>query len=260
MDLLRGRVVTAADPALEMAASTALLQRARRGVLESALRVFRPTPMVAFGRRDASRPGFGAAARACRRAGFTPVLRASGGRAVAVTGQALVLEHVQRDPPPLDDPRAGALAGGGMDDRFEDFGAMLAGVLADFGIDARVGEVPGEFCPGAHSVNARGVVKLVGTAQRVVRDAWFFSSVVVVDDHQVLRPLLAEVYEELGVRFDPASVGSVRAEAPGIGIDDLEQAVIGAYDDRFGLVDVPLDPDLEDEAGALLADHRVEGD
>ncbi|KQZ75814.1 biotin/lipoate A/B protein ligase family protein [Nocardioides sp. Root151] len=244
MDLLRGRVADA-DPALEMAASHALLRRASRGEIDAALRVFRPTTMVAFGRRDTNRPGFPAAAQACRDAGFTPVVRASGGRAVACTTTALVIDHVQRDPTSL----------GGMDDRFEDYGAMLAGVLADFGIDARVGEVPGEYCPGAHSINARGEVKLIGTAQRMVRDAWLFSSVVIVDDAPSLQPLLARVYDALEVRFDPASVGAVATES-GVGVDVLEEAFIGAYDDRFGLTESAYGS--LDEARSMVDDHRVD--
>ncbi|MGA4508533.1 lipoate--protein ligase family protein [Propionibacteriaceae bacterium G1746] len=242
MLLLRGRVGD--DPALEMAASSALLQRARVGELDAALRIFRPTRMVAFGRRDANRPGFGAAVAACRRAEYVPVVRPTGGRAVATTTSALVIDHVQR-------------GAGDMAHRFTDFGVMLAQVLADFGIDARVGEVPGEFCPGAHSVNARGVAKLVGTAQRVVREAWFFSSVVIIDDSAVIKPLLVEVYDALELAFDPASVGAVRDEAPQVSIDVLEQAFIGAYDDRFGLTEAPVDERLRDEAARLVGDHRV---
>lgn len=245
MELFLGRVADA-DPALEMAATTALLRRASRGELDAALRVFRPTPMVAFGRRDANRPGFPAASDACRRAGFTPVVRASGGRAVACTANAIVLDHVQHDP----------TSPGGMEARFEDFGRMLADVLADLGVDARVGEVPGEYCAGAHSVNAGGTVKLVGTAQRMVRGAWLFSSVVVFDDAARLRPLLVEVYDALELPFDPASVGAVATEAPGLAIDVLEQALVGAYDDRFGLVETRPDAALLAEASALVADHR----
>lgn len=266
MQLLRGRVASDPDPALEMAASHALLNRARAGQPGSVLRVFRPTPMVAFGRRDANRPGFPTAALACRRAGFTPVVRATGGRAVACTPNALVLDHLQRAPGALGGTTvdSGSAHGGsahgvfsGMEQRFETFGAMLAEVLADVGIDARVGEVPGEFCPGAHSVNARGTVKLIGTAQRVVRDAWFFSSVVIVDDRDVIAPLLVEVYDALEMPFDPASVGAVATEAPGTTIDLLEQAFIGAYDDRFGLVETRMDADLLTEAEGLRADHQV---
>lgn len=242
MDLIRGRVASD-DPALEMAATHALLRLASRGEIESALRVFTPTSMVAFGRRDTNRPGFPRAAQACRDAGFEPVVRASGGRAVACTPAALIVDHVQRDPESL----------GGMDARFEDYGAMLAGVLIDLGVDARVGEVPGEFCPGAHSVNARGEVKLIGTAQRMVRDAWLFSSVIILDDAPLLRPLLEQVYDAIEVPLDPASVGSIADE--GARVADVEAAVVAAYDDRFGLVETAIGS--LDEAREMVTDHRV---
>ena len=82
--------------------------------------------MVAFGRSDANRPGFPAAAAACREAGFTPVIRSAGGRAVACTSATIVLDHVQHDPQ----------AQAGMTARFEEFGATIADVLRDLGIDA----------------------------------------------------------------------------------------------------------------------------
>ncbi|WP_235736910.1 lipoate--protein ligase family protein [Nocardioides alcanivorans] len=246
MHLIRGPVADS-DPALEMATSHALLRAASRGEIESALRILRPTPLVAFGRRDTRRPGFPAAVRACRDAGFVPVVRASGGRAVACTSAALVIDLVQRDPGSL----------GGMDDRFEGFGAMFADVLAGFGIDARVGEVPGEYCPGAHSINAGGVKKLVGTAQRMVKDAWLFSSVVQYDDAAVLQPLLAKVYGALELDFDPGSVGTIAEEAPGVGLDEVETAIIGAHHDRFDLSETHLSDVLVAAARGLVDDHRV---
>ena len=235
------------DPALEMAVSHALLHQVSRGERGATLRVFRPTPMVAFGRRDANRPGFPSAADACRAAGFTPVVRASGGRAVACTPNALVVDHVS--------PHTGAL--GDLHERFEDFGAMYASVLAGFGIDTRVGEVPGEYCPGAHSINARGRVKLVGTAQRMVRGAWLFSSVVMVDDAPLVRPLLATVYDALELPFDPASVGSVRDESPSTSLADVESAIVTAYDDRYGLEQATFDQATLEAAAALVHDHRA---
>lgn len=245
---MNGRLAPTDDPAMEMAISHALLRRASRGEIGALLRVFRPTPMVAFGRRDTHRPGFPAAAAACRAAGFVPLVRPSGGRAVACTGETLVIDQVS--------PDSSALAG--MDARFEDFGAMFAGALRGFGIDARVGEVPGEYCPGAHSVNARGQVKLVGTAQRVVRDAWLFSSVLMFDDAATVRPLLATVYDALGLRFDPESVGAVHDESPSATLDGVERAVLTAYSDRFGLETAELDETTLAEAGAMVADHRVD--
>lgn len=237
-------------PAQEMALTGALLRRVSRGERTDTLRVFRPSqPMVAFGRRDTRLPGFPTAARLCRDAGFVPVVRPTGGRAVACTTAALVVDHVARD----------RLAPAGMSKRFEEYGALLAGVLAEHGVDARVGEVPGEYCPGAHSVNARGEVKLIGTAQRIVRDAWLFSSVVVYDDADVLRPLLAGVYDALELPFDPASVGAVADEAT-LTLDALEAAIKVAYAVYTGPAAAVLDDVTTAEAATLLADYEVSAD
>lgn len=235
------------DPAMDLALAHAVLRRASRGEIGPALRVYRPVAdAVAFGRRDTNRPGFGRAVAACHDAGFAPVVRAVGGRAVAHTRQALVVDHVSPDPS----------SPGGMEERFADYGALFAAVLAGFGIDARVGEVPGEYCPGAHSVNARGVVKLVGTAQRMVRGAWLFSAVVVVDDGAALRPVLRRVYDALEVPFDTASVGAVRDEAAA-SLAEVERALLAAYAERFGLEPSALDAGTVAQAAAMLDDHRV---
>ena len=109
--------------------------------------------MVVFGRRDTRLPGFPAAVEAARAAGFEPVVQATGGRAVAYTGAALVVDHVRHEPDTT----------GGQDVRFAEFGQRFVDLFRGLGVDARLGAVPGEYCPGSHSVNARGVEKLVGT-------------------------------------------------------------------------------------------------
>jgi lipoate-protein ligase A len=236
-----------AEEALELAIAHALVRRASRGEVAEVLRVYRPAqPVAVFGRRDTRLAGFEAAARAASEAGFTPLVRATGGRAVAYTGNAIVVDHVRHDPH----------AAGGLDSRFEEYGARLAVVFRDLGVDARVGAVPGEYCPGAHSVNARGTVKLVGTAQRVVRDAWLFSSLVVVGDEPRLRPLLGDLYAKLELPFEESSVGSLTGEVPTLTVETVERAVL----DAWGAGDVdpePLDPETIELAGELVVQHRA---
>jgi lipoate-protein ligase A len=233
---------------MDLAVSHAVLRRVSRGELTTTLRVYRPrVPMVAFGRRDTHRPGFAAAVQACRDAGFTPAVRGTGGRAVAYTGSALVLDQVTADRGATEHLRA----------RFREYGELIAAVLRDVGVDARVGEVPGEYCPGAESVNARGQVKLAGTAQRLIRDAWMFSAVVILDDAEVIRPLLSEVYRSLDLPFGHASVGSVRAEVPDVDADDLERALMTAYAGGDSLDPGALDPGTLELAKQLLPDHQV---
>ena len=239
------RAGRAGDPALDLAVAHALAKRVSAGAAGEMLHVYRPSvPVVAFGRRDTRLPGFGTAVAAVRRAGFQPLVRATGGRAVAYTTEALVLDHVA--------PAADAMQD--HEERFRRFGAVYGAALRTLGIDARVGAVPGEYCPGAQSVNARGTVKLVGTAQRVVKGAWLFSSLVVVGDHGTLRPLLTDVYASLGQPFDPASVGSVSGEAPGLDVDTVRAALLATYGARESGV---LDEATLSLARELVATHRV---
>ncbi len=235
------------DPALEPAAAHALVRRAAAGEVGEVLRLHRPAgPVVVFGRRDTRLPGFADAVRAAERAGFAAAVRATGGRVVAYTGEAIVVDHVCPDPDAV----------AGLESRFAAYGALLADAFGGLGVDARVGPVPGEYCPGAHSINARGTVKLVGTAQRAIKGAWLFSSLVVVGHEDRLRPVLREIYALLGLPFDEASVGSLRAEQPDLTIDDVEDALLEVY----GVTSVPptpLDPATLALAEELVAQHRV---
>jgi lipoate-protein ligase A len=137
----------------------------------------------------------------------------------------------------------------GTHDRFRDEGARLAAALATLGVDARVGEVPGEYCPGAYSVNARGQVKLIGTAQRIVRGAALLGASIVVGDGPSIRAVLTDVYAALEFDWTAATAGAVDEEVPGVSLDDVERAVIASFDD--------LEPATLDEQTLALA-HRLE--
>ena len=171
----------AGSAALELAVSHALLTRVAAGELPSTLRVYRPAPAVAFGKLDTLRPGYAAAVEAARAHGYEPVLRLPGGHAAAYHARVAAIDVVWA----LDDPVVGT------HDRFRDEGERLAGALRALGVDARVGEVPGEYCPGAYSVNARGRVKLIGTAQRLVRGGALLGASIVVGDGPGIRAVLA---------------------------------------------------------------------
>lgn len=169
------------------------------------VRIFVPSPTAAFSRRDSLRPGFPAAVGTVRRAGFTPVVRFPGGRLAAYHRGSVVMDHVHRAPG-LD------LA---VDQRFVRYAQQVVDVLRTLGVAARIGEVPGEYCPGAFTVNAGGAVKLAGSAQRVTKDGWLFSTVLQVSGSEGLRPVLAAAYEALGYDFDVGTVGTVEDLAPG---------------------------------------------
>jgi octanoyl-[GcvH]:protein N-octanoyltransferase len=217
-------------PALEVAVSHALVERVSDGALGPVLRVYRPPPTLAFGRVDALRPGFAAAAAAARAHGFEPVVRAPGGHAVAYHDGCLVVDEVA--------PHADPIAS--LQERFRSSAETLAEALRQVGVDSRVGRVAGEFCPGAHTVNARGAVKLVGNAQRVVRHASLLAASIAVTDAASLRAVLEDVYTALELEWDPATAGGVADELPAT-VEAVERAVIDAHARRARLTPGRLD-------------------
>ncbi len=246
MRLLVVRETSARRPALEVAVAHALLERVSRGELGPVLRLYRPARTVAFGRLDALRPGYGAAVRAARDHGYEPVLRAPGGHAVAYHDGCLGIDELIPEADPI----------AGMHDRFARSGSLLAGALRRLGVDARVGRVPGEFCPGEFTVNARGRVKLVGTAQRVVRHGSLLAASIAVHDGSSLRAVLEDVYAALDLQWDTATAGALEDEVAGVGLDDVERAVLAAYGERAELVETTLDAETLEAAEALEPWHR----
>ncbi len=113
--------------------------------------------------------------------------------------------------------------------RASTFGADYAEVLRSLGVDARVGEIPGEYCPGEYSVNVAGRIKAIGTARRVVAGAWLFSSSVVVTDPDPIRAVLTDVEAALGVAWDPTTGGSISEVSPGITVDAVADAFASYY-------------------------------
>ena len=210
----------AGSAALELAVSHALLTRVAAGELPSTLRVYRPAPAVAFGKLDTLRPGYARAVQAARAHGYEPVLRLPGGHAAAYHADSLAIDIVWA----LDDPVVGT------HDRFRDEGERLARALRSLGVDARVGEVPGEYCPGAYSVNARGRVKLIGTAQRLVRGGALLGASIVVGDGAGVRAVLDDVYAALEFDWDATTAGAIDEEVPGLSLDAVERAVIAGFD------------------------------
>ena len=247
MRVLVVRETSPRRPALEVAVSHALVERVNEGALGPVLRLYRPAPTLAFGRLDVLRPGFAAAAAAAREHGFEPVVRAPGGHAVAYHEGCLGIDELLPEADPI----------AGMQERFARSGAVLADALLGLGVDARVGRVPGEFCPGEFTVNARGAVKLVGTAQRVVRRASLLAASVAVHGADALRDVLADVYRALELDWDPATAGGVADEVAGVTVDDVERAVLDAYASRWELVEAALDAGTLERARRLLARHEV---
>jgi octanoyl-[GcvH]:protein N-octanoyltransferase len=235
------------DPALDAAVSRALMLRVAAGELPETLRIARPGPTVMFARRDAVAPGYEEAVRAARDRGFEPTLRLAGGRAAVFHEGTLEIGHAVPDA----EPRAG------IHERFERGAERLARALSRVGVDARVGEVAGEYCPGRYSVNARGAVKLTGTGQRVVAGGSHTGTVLVVERERRINDLLGPVYAALGLDWDPAVSGSVRSEAPSASWSGVRDAIVTEYAREYDIVEAELDPETLALAESLKDEHRV---
>jgi lipoate-protein ligase A len=210
-----------------------LLETVARGERGPVLRSYCPRPTVAFGRRDTFLSGFAAAVDLAHQYGFAPVIRAPGGRAAAYDEGCLVIDEIM--------PDADSLAG--IQERFAGEANRQAQALRGLGLDARVGEVPGEYCPGAFTVNAAGQRKLIGAAQRVIRGAWLLSTIVVVQSSARIRGVLERVYGALALDWDPDTVGAVAEEAPGVGVDEVQRALLAGYAQRYRLVSATVSAD-----------------
>jgi hypothetical protein len=95
-------------------------------------------------------------------------------------------------------------------------------------VEAQRGELAGEWCPGAWSISAGGV-KLAGLAQRAIKGAAWAEAVVDLSPDTETREVLGEVYAELGLDLDPATIGSV-SELAGrdVAFDELAQPLLAA--------------------------------
>jgi lipoate-protein ligase A len=230
------------DPALDAAVSRATLERVAAGELPETLRVARPGRVVAFGKRDALAPGYPAAVSAAQAQGFGSVLRLGGGRAAVFHEGTLELAHAVPDA----DPRPG------IQDRFEAEASLVAEALRSLDVDARVGELEGEYCPGQWSVNSGGRRKVAGIGQRVIHGAAHVGTVVVTSDASSIRAVLEPVYAALGLSFDPGTVGA--AERPW---ETVRSALLDAYGARYELVTEELDAETLERARALSSEAEA---
>ena len=181
---------------------------------------------MAFGPADAASPGYACAVAAARSLGFAPIERLAGGRAAVFHEGTLAFAWAV----PVKTPRLGIRA------RFEELAGFVQSAFKTLGIDARIGEVPGEYCPGSYSVNVGGERKLMGVGQRLLAGAAHVGGVIVVHDAARVREALAPVYDALGVAWRPMVTGAVEEEIPGITVDEVADSLLQAFGACYELV------------------------
>lgn len=201
--------------------------------------------MVAFGRADRVTNGYAEAVRAAEAHGFAAVERLAGGRAAVFHEKTLSFSLAL----PAEDPKVG------IEDRFAHISKIMADAFSGIGVDARIGEVPGEYCPGRWSVNVGGQIKVMGVGQRLVRRAVHIGGVVVVDDSHRVRDVLIPVYRALGLDWDPRTTGSLADRSPGVTVPLAAEAIVRELGNSYDLEEGTLDPTLLSTAEKMLEDH-----
>lgn len=199
------------------------MDRVRRELLAfndggtGSLRIFRPRPTAAFAPRDTTLPQYNAAMDAMRSLGFAPVERRAGGQLAVYDDTALVIDLVAPHP----EPRLDVI------ERFRVFSDAIAGALRKLSIDAHVGGVTGEYCPGDYSVNGMGRVKLAGVAQRIVRRGYHLGAVIAVERSPTVMNAVTTAYRIYDFDFNPKTFGAV-ADFASISFTELRSALLKA--------------------------------
>lgn len=213
------------DPSQDISIGPQILQYVVNQKAGSFLRIYRPNRTVALSNRDRSSQGSDQAIRATLEHGFAPVFRSPGGRAVAYHEQSLALDLFSHDL----DPHIR------INDRFQEVGEIFVDAFARVGIQSKIGEVPGEYCPGKYSVTTGGA-KLVGTAQRLKKGGWHLGASVVVRNALPVRDVLRDVYRSMELAMDPKTVIGLNEINSSISTDQFRAALWGAFQDRYRLI------------------------
>lgn len=232
---------------MDVAVSHSILSAVSGGQLDGIFRLHVPGPVVAFGRADRLTDGYPAAVRSSRAHGFAAVERLAGGKAAVFHESTLAFSWAVPDP----EPRAR------ITDRFETISSIMVEAFNSLDLDATVGELAGEYCPGQFSIHAGGV-KVMGVGQRVVRGAAHVGGVVVVDEGHRIRDVLIPVYRALGLDWDPRTAGSLSDKSPGLHTSQVAEAITKAFGVRFDLNPGTLPDAIVDEARSLVPSHLPE--
>lgn len=231
--------------ALGTGVSAAILRRVARGDLPATMRVHRTGRILAFGRIDRLARGYPRALAVARDHGYEPIERMAGGRAAVFHEGTIAFSRAT--------PQRSMAAG--TTERFAEMAETIAGALRRLGIDARVGEVEGEYCPGEWSVNAGGRIKIAGIGQRMIAGGAHVGGVLAVRGAAEINRVLSPVYTALELPWRAEATGSV---ALALGAEDslpanpddddrllerVRDALRAELASRYSLREATLDPE-----------------
>jgi octanoyl-[GcvH]:protein N-octanoyltransferase len=235
------------DPVLDVAVSHALLRRAATDGIAS-VRVWRPlAPALSVGRLDARDPRLRQVLQLTRQAGVPAIRRLAGGRAAAFDAGCLCLGWAQPQPR-LEESRA----------RYQLIADAIIRAFDALGADTALGEIDGEWCPGAWSVQGPSG-KLAGLAQRVIAGGAWCEALIVIDAAPELRELARQVHAALGLEWSDPAQGELRplVEHTADLHAEAATALARALEDKLGpLKAAQLPRSAAARAQELAAEHR----
>ncbi len=66
---------------------------------------------------------------------------------------------------------------------------------------------------------------------------WLFSTSIVIEDGPRIRRVLAEVYDALGLEWDPLTAGSADELNPELTVHSVEQAILETYSTYWNVLE-----------------------
>jgi len=177
-----------------------LLREVAAGQRPPTVRLWRHRGALALGYRDTRLPGWREAADRIAARGFAVAVRPSGGLAVPLDPGVLNISLFYPDPT------------GAVEPGFRAMHRLLAACLRSLGLEPRVGEVPGGYCPGRSDMSVGGR-KVAGVSQRRTRGAAGVMAFLLVEGEGAARGWLAAEFYRLAARAGGAP-DPVAAAAP----------------------------------------------
>lgn len=239
------------QPASNTAISAALLSLTAESKQPETLRLFVPSPVLAFGPQDLRCENFSKAVDYSFKHGFSPVKRLAGGRAAVFHRGTLGFSWTIPDDSPQQN----------VESRFKLVSKLILDSLKALGYSANVGEVPGEYCPGQYSINIEGRYKVMGVGQRIVRGAAHIGGVLVIDDQDSIRSVLVDVYRQLDIQWDPNTVGSLNQKILGekrTTVEIVREAIISVFESEFDIRKDVLSKSVVELSRSLEKSHSIE--
>jgi octanoyl-[GcvH]:protein N-octanoyltransferase len=213
-----------------------IFEQVAAGVRPPTVSITPSTRHVGVTRRDTFRPGFADAVCASREEGYPVLVRSSGGGATAAHygtfGFSIIRQATDGEPRRT------------IRDRYDEAAALVLGAFSRLDIQAEIGEVRDEFCPGDRSIRLgsweRGE-KVVGIAQRVTRRATSVGGIVLVEGEKELAHVLERVYAAMRLPFRPGSVGSLRRAGGRVAVEEVIDAFAAEASMRYGATRASLE-------------------